>query len=137
MVTASQLNRAAVEEIEFDHSHIAGGISKINTADNVIGIFTSRAMRERGRYQIQFMKTRSSAGVGQKVDLEFDQNSLRIRELVGVDPATNTSTSDTSSDVMKKIKTTAEISADEQPQKTVRADVQSSKLQDMLKTLKT
>ena len=27
MVTASQLNRAAVEEIEFDHSHIAGGIS--------------------------------------------------------------------------------------------------------------
>ena len=29
-------------------------------------------MRERGRYQIQFMKTRSSAGVGQKVDLAFD-----------------------------------------------------------------
>ena len=48
-VTASQLNRASVEEIEFDHSHIAGGLSKIQTADNVIGIFTSRAMRERGR----------------------------------------------------------------------------------------
>jgi replicative DNA helicase len=53
MVTASQLNRAAVEEVEFDHSHIAGGISKINTADNVFGIFTSRAMKERGKYQIQ------------------------------------------------------------------------------------
>ena len=38
LVTASQLNRGAVEEIEFDHSHIAGGISKINTADNVFGI---------------------------------------------------------------------------------------------------
>jgi hypothetical protein len=50
-VTASQLNRAAVEEIEFDHSHISGGLSKIMTADNVIGIFTSRAMKERGRYQ--------------------------------------------------------------------------------------
>jgi replicative DNA helicase len=80
-VTASQLNRAAVEEIEFDHSHISGGISKINTADNVFGIFTSRAMRERGRYQIQLMKTRSSAGVGQKVDLEFDLETLRIRDL--------------------------------------------------------
>lgn len=80
-VTASQLNRAAVEEIEFDHSHISGGISKINTADNVFGIFTSRAMRERGRYQIQLMKTRSSSGVGQKVDLEFDLESLRIRDL--------------------------------------------------------
>jgi archaellum biogenesis ATPase FlaH len=81
VVTASQLNRAAVEEIEFDHSHISGGLSKIQTADNVIGIFTSRAMKERGRYQIQFMKTRSSSGVGQKVDLEFDLDTLRIRDL--------------------------------------------------------
>ena len=80
-VTASQLNRSSVEEIEFDHSHISGGISKINTADNLIGIFTSRAMRERGRYQIQLMKTRSSSGVGQKIDLEFDVDSLRIRNL--------------------------------------------------------
>jgi hypothetical protein len=81
VVTAAQLNRSAVEEIEFDHSHISGGLSKIQTADNVIGIFTSRAMRERGRYQIQFMKTRSSSGVGQKVDLEFDIDSLRIKDL--------------------------------------------------------
>ncbi|NBR62115.1 MAG: hypothetical protein EBT86_10875 [Actinobacteria bacterium] len=80
-VTASQLNRSAVEEVEFDHSHIAGGISKINTADNVFGIFTSRAMRERGKYQIQAMKTRSSSGVGQKVELEFDIETLRIRDL--------------------------------------------------------
>ena len=79
--TASQLNRGAVEEVEYDHSHIAGGLSKIQTADNVIGIFTSQAMRERGRYQIQFMKTRSSSGVGQKVDLKFDIAGLRIEDL--------------------------------------------------------
>ena len=46
----------------------------------MIGIFTSRAMRERGRYQIQFMKTRSSSGVGQKVDLAFDPDTLRISD---------------------------------------------------------
>lgn len=80
-VTASQLNRSSVEEIEFDHSHISGGISKINTADNLIGIFTSRAMRERGRYQIQLMKTRSSSGVGQKIDLSFNVDTLRIEDL--------------------------------------------------------
>jgi KaiC/GvpD/RAD55 family RecA-like ATPase len=79
--TASQLNRGAVEEIEFDHHHIAGGISKIQTADNVVGIFTSNAMRERGRYQIQFMKTRSSSGVGQKVDLKFCPDTLRVSDL--------------------------------------------------------
>ena len=80
MVTASQLNRSAVEEVEFDHSHIAGGISKINTADNVFGIFTSRSMRERGRYQIQCMKSRSSTGVGQKIDLEYNIDTMRITD---------------------------------------------------------
>jgi len=81
LVTASQLNRTAVEEIEFDHSHIAGGLSKVQTADNVMGIFTSAPMRERGRYQLQFMKTRSSSGVGQRVDLQFNIESLRISDL--------------------------------------------------------
>ena len=80
LVTASQLNRSAVEEIEFDHSHIAGGISKIQTADNVIGIFTSNAMRERGQYQLQLLKTRSSSGVGSKINLVFDRDSLRISD---------------------------------------------------------
>ena len=80
MVTASQLNRSAVEEIEFDHSHISGGISKINTADNVFGIFTSRAMRERGKYQIQCMKSRSSTGVGQKIDLDYNIETMRITD---------------------------------------------------------
>jgi archaellum biogenesis ATPase FlaH len=80
LVTASQLNRSAVEEVEFDHSHISGGISKINTADNVFGIFTSRAMKERGKYQIQCMKSRSSTGVGQKIDLEYNIETMRITD---------------------------------------------------------
>jgi hypothetical protein len=81
LATASQLNRAAVESVEFDHSHISGGLSKIQTADNVIGIFNSITMRERGRIQIQFMKTRSSSGVGQKVELAIDINTLRITDV--------------------------------------------------------
>lgn len=80
VVTAAQLNRAAVEEVEFDHSHISGGLSKIQTADNVFGIFTSRGMRESGKYQVQFMKTRSSSGVGQKVELAFNIDTLRITD---------------------------------------------------------
>jgi hypothetical protein len=38
-------------------------------------------MKDRGRYQIQFMKTRSSSGVGQKVELEFNLDTLRITDL--------------------------------------------------------
>jgi archaellum biogenesis ATPase FlaH len=133
MVTASQLNRSAVEEIEFDHSHISGGISKINTADNVFGIFTSRAMRERGKYQIQLMKTRSSSGVGQKVELEFDMNTLRITD-EGAEPEDGP----TSSEIMSKIKIgvpstppthTAKVKADT-------TSTQSAKLQSMLNSIK-
>lgn len=80
-VSASQLNRGSYEEVNFDASHIAGGISKINTADNVLGISTSPAMKEAGRYQIQFMKTRSSSGVGSRIDLAFNNKSLRIYDL--------------------------------------------------------
>lgn len=100
--TASQLNRAAVEEVEFDHSHISGGLSKIQTADNVIGIFTSQAMRERGRYQVQFMKTRSSSGVGQKVDLEFDRDGLRILDLADDEDDAETAAVSSIYDKLKK-----------------------------------
>jgi len=140
-VTASQLNRSAVEEIEFDHSHIAGGISKINTADNVFGIFTSRAMRERGRYQIQAMKTRSSSGVGQKVDLEFDMESLRIRDL-GEDQDYQ-EFKKRSSSIYESIKSKSTMTGEEasaavedEPGK-IRADVESTKLKQMLAGLKT
>jgi archaellum biogenesis ATPase FlaH len=100
-VTASQLNRGAVEEIEFDHHHIAGGISKVQTADNVVGIFTSNAMREKGRYQIQFMKTRSSSGVGTKVDLRFDPDTLRIEDLQEGDEDAMTMTTSSLVDQLK------------------------------------
>jgi hypothetical protein len=106
-VTASQLNRSAVEEVEFDHSHIAGGLSKIQTADNVIGIFTSRAMKERGRYQIQFMKTRNSGGVGQKVDLEFNIDTLRISDLGDQD---NQDTTQQPSSIYQNLKRTSTVS---------------------------
>ena len=100
--TASQLNRSAVEEIEFDHSHIAGGLSKVQTADNVIGIFTSQLMRERGRYQVQFMKTRSSSGVGNKVDLAFDVAGLRITDLDDDQKDYESNSATAAYDLMKK-----------------------------------
>jgi len=131
LVTASQLNRSAVEEIEFDHSHIAGGISKIQTADNVVGIFTSNAMRERGRYQIQFMKTRSSSGVGSKVDLKFNPDTLRIEDLDEDDDDATTMTTNALMDQLKRSNT---IKAEEpEAQDVVSGSLQ---LRDFLKSKK-
>jgi archaellum biogenesis ATPase FlaH len=131
-VTASQLNRAAVEEIEFDHSHISGGISKINTADNVFGIFTSRALKERGRYNLQLMKTRSSSGVGQKVELGYSIETMRITDLGEDAPPVNSFRKNT---VLDSIKTRSEVSEQEDAPK-ITAEVNSNKLKALLGQIK-
>jgi KaiC/GvpD/RAD55 family RecA-like ATPase len=111
MVTASQLNRSAVEEVDFDHSHISGGISKINTADNVFGIFTSRAMKERGKYQIQCMKSRSSTGVGQKIDLDYNIDNMRITD-PGETQSEESGYRSTASNILNSIKTSTTVNRD-------------------------
>jgi archaellum biogenesis ATPase FlaH len=136
-VTASQLNRSSVDEIEFDHSHISGGISKINTADNVFGIFTSRSMRERGRYQIQLMKTRSSSGVGQKVDLEFDMECLRISDLSEAESSSaQPSIVNSLRDRDSTGNSTGVIDSESSETGKIDADVQSTKLKQMLNQIK-
>jgi replicative DNA helicase len=138
-VTASQLNRGAVEEVEFDHSHISGGLSKIQTADNVFGIFTSRAMRERGRYQIQLMKTRSSSGVGQKVDLEFNLETLKITDLPEEEQESHNGASRGSSSIIDQIKRKTEVQRDEptdgDPVPKIKARVESTKLREILNNM--
>jgi len=138
-VTAAQLNRGAVEEIEFDHSHISGGLSKIQTADNVFGIFTSRAMRERGRYQIQLMKTRNSSGVGQKIDLGFDLDTLRIIDIDDdeQDQATASQGGGASSIVnaLKRTNTPSETPDEGAPAGKIRGETDSTKLRAFINNL--
>jgi hypothetical protein len=146
-----------VEEIEFDHSHISGGISKINTADNVFGIFTSRAMKERGKYQIQCMKSRSSTGVGQKIDLEYNIETMRITDEGGDE---GTGYNRPQSSIMDSIKARSQVKAADAPEETdappkweratgtpawekppqdtgkVTAEVQSAKLKQLLGKIK-
>jgi hypothetical protein len=140
LVTASQLNRGAVEEVEFDHSHISGGLSKIQTADNVFGIFTSRAMRERGKYQIQLMKTRSSSGVGMKIDLDFNVDTLRITD-PGEEGQVEESASTRSSAILNSIQRNSTVSTTD-PTEGVsvprsQVQVESSKLRQLLSNLPT
>lgn len=76
--SASQLGRSAVDEADHNHSMIQGGMSKIQTCDNLVSIFCSASMRERGEYQFQFLKTRSSNGTHRKITLLLDKDSLRL-----------------------------------------------------------
>ena len=114
LATASQLNRSAVESVEFEHSMIAGGLSKIQTADNVFGIYSTPTMRERCMVQLQFMKTRSSGSVGQKIELSFNPDTLRITDM----DSDSTTTASKASDVYEKIKSRTNLGTTVTPTET-------------------
>lgn len=79
-VSASQLGRASVNASLEDHNqgHIQGGMSKVNTCDNLIAIIQSEAMKMANEFIFKLLKTRSSAGVGYHLPLKFDPVSLRV-----------------------------------------------------------
>jgi hypothetical protein len=80
------------------------------------------------------MKTRSSSGVGMKVDLEFDLNSLRITD-PGEDAQEENRQGQGSSNIMGQIKSQATVTPPQEASK-VNAQVDSSKLKNMLAGLK-
>jgi hypothetical protein len=127
-------HNSAQEEVEFNHAHISGGISKINTSDNFIGIYTSRAMRERGKYQLQLLKTRNSNGVGQKIDLDFDLNTLKVTDCGLSEQDSSNGINNILSSIRPQVQNdTVTASA---PEGRVTADVQSVKLKQLLSRIK-
>jgi len=80
IISASQMNRAAIKTDDIDQSNIAGGISKINTCDNLIAIIQTEAMKAAGEYMLKIVKSRNSNGVGKIVMLRWDHVSLRVRD---------------------------------------------------------
>lgn len=87
VATASQLNREAVKAVQHDHSHIAGGISKINESDVYISIKMNESMRVKGEILFTLQKTRNSDGVGKNVFLKYNGKTLRITDGEGISPS--------------------------------------------------
>jgi hypothetical protein len=113
-------------------------------------------MKERGKYQIQCMKSRSSTGVGQKIDLEYNIETMRITDEGGDE---GTGYNKPQSSIMDSIKARSQVKAadgessessppweratgtpawEKGPQETgkVTADVQSAKLKQLLGQIK-
>jgi hypothetical protein len=99
-------------------------------------------MKERGRYQIQCMKSRSSTGVGMKVDLEYNIETMRITD-PGLE-ADNGFGHQSSKGIMEQIKSTSSVSpmiaakpkAGFDIESKVVGNVDSTKLKQMLAGLK-
>ena len=100
-------------------------------------------MRERGRYQIQLMKTRSSSGVNSKIDRGFDVDTLRIFDLgEDEDSPTSTGSNNNSASVIANAikRNNAKADANDDPAEgagapKIRAETSSTKLRDFLNNL--
>jgi hypothetical protein len=98
-------------------------------------------MRERGKYQIQCMKSRSSTGVGQKIDLDYNIETMRI-----TDPGEEAGpvNSFAKGNLLDSIKAKSTMingielanSADHVDSNKITADVQSAKLKQLLGQIK-
>ena len=83
------------------------------------------------------MKTRSSSGVGQKIDLDFNVDTLRIADAPDDgEQRDNKKRGNMIFDSIKPRSTVTEASRPLDPAPKVTADVQSSKLKQMLAQIK-
>lgn len=81
-ISSSQFNRSAHSVKSIDdiaHDKIAGGMSKINTADYVFGIYRDREDRRSGTYQLTAMKVRRTAVPTTPFILKLNTNNIRFR----------------------------------------------------------
>jgi hypothetical protein len=101
-------------------------------------------MKERGRYQIQCMKSRSSTGVGQKIDLEYNIDTMRISDPGEEAMGSAGSSDDKVSAILNKAKPQVSVAVNQSTGeimsnpvgKLPNAEVNSTKLKGMLSSMK-
>ena len=79
MISASQLGRGAIDAEKLNQGHIQGGMSKVNTTDNLVFIRQDDMMKASGQISFEILKSRNSSGTGRKMILDWDPISLVIK----------------------------------------------------------
>jgi hypothetical protein len=93
-------------------------------------------MRERGKYQIQCMKSRSSTGVGMKIDLDYNIETMRITDPGEDAGPVNSFGRGNLMDSIKAKSTMLSNNIELEETSNITADVQSNKLKALLGQIK-
>ena len=99
ILTASQITKDSMDEMEFGMSKVAGGTTKTQNADNIFSVRTNDAMRQRGEYEFKFLKTRNAGSKDKKLKMKFNVDTLLISDLEEM----QTKTMDTNSDPTQNV----------------------------------
>ena len=78
VMSANQITKDALSEMEFTLSNIAGGTTLVQTCDNLFSVRTNPAMRQAGEYEIKIMKSRNSGATDKKFKVGYNKDSLLI-----------------------------------------------------------
>ena len=81
ILTASQIGKEALSEMEFDMNQIAGSVAKTNTADLIFSVRTNSAMKQRGEYELKVLKARNAGCVDKKLKLKYNVDTLLMRDM--------------------------------------------------------
>lgn len=78
VLTASQVGKEAMSEMEFNMNDMAGSQWKINTADMIFSVRTNRSMRESGEYEIKVLKNRNGGAVDKTLRIKYNKETLKM-----------------------------------------------------------
>jgi len=78
VMSANQITKDALSEMEFTLSNIAGGTTLVQTCDNLFSVRTNPAMKQAGEYEIKIMKSRNSGATDKKFKVGYNKDSLLI-----------------------------------------------------------
>lgn len=81
VMSANQITKDALSEMEFTLSNIAGGTTLVQTCDNLFSVRTNPAMKQAGEYEIKIMKSRNSGATDKKFKVKYNVDSLLISNL--------------------------------------------------------
>ena len=81
VLTASQIMKEAMDEMEYSLGQLAGSVAKSNTADLIFSVRTNNAMKQRGEYELKVLKARNAGCVDKKLKLKYDVNTLLMSDM--------------------------------------------------------
>ena len=96
VMSANQITKDALSEMEFSLNNIAGGTTLVQTCDNLFSVRTNPTMRQAGEYEIKILKSRNSGSTDRKFKVGYNKDSLLISNLEEI----------TDSDPVSKLKQT-------------------------------
>lgn len=81
ILTASQVTKDSMDEMEFGLSNIGGGTTKTHNADNIFSVRTNDAMRQRGEYEFKILKARNAGAKDKKFKMGYNIDTLLIADI--------------------------------------------------------